>query len=155
MKKLTVLLLCLVVAACASTPQKPNGEQDLKAKLERGDRALREARLTDAEIVYRELTQAHPNLPEVWLRLGNVYMREAQIEAAIRVYQDGLRYDQEDGRIWYNLAIARIKQAAQTLESANNALPKDSPFRNAILQLHNRLLSRAVQGPDTQAPLEP
>lgn len=154
MKYLLLLTLVIGLGGCAASPApQANADIDVQAKLERGDRALREARLTDAEIIYRELTAQHPTLPEVWLRLGNVYTRQAQLEAAIRVYEDGLRYDRDDGRIWYNLAVARLKQALQTLETSSSVLPEDSPYRERINRLHNSLLSRttaAAADPDPE-----
>ena len=62
---------------------------NLVTRLEEADRALREARLNDAEVMYRELIKSHPQVPEVYLRLGNIYTRQAQLEAAQQTYKEG------------------------------------------------------------------
>ena len=152
--RVTVLVLvsCLEIAACASSGDARSiAEGDLRSELRAADQALREARLTDAEIRYRRLTEEHPEISEAWLRLGNVYTRQAQLEAAIRVYQEGLRYGRTDGRIWYNLAIAQLKQAVDTLEASSAVLPEDSPYRPRIRALHESLLRGVPQSSDEVA----
>lgn len=136
----------ILLSGCVSTGAVRDAradEVDVRTLLRKADQALRDARLTDAEVLYRELTETHPEMPEVWLRLGNVYTRKAQLEAAIRAYRDGLRYDRSDGRLWYNLAIAQLKQAANTLEASSAVLPVDSPYRPQIQALHQSLLRGA------------
>lgn len=143
MKTALALLLMTLLAGCASTPppQPAAAAAPVQTQLQKADRALREARLTDAEVLYRSLIQTHPELPEVWLRLGNVYTRQGQLDAAVRIYNEGLQHSRNDGRLWYNLAIARVKQAVQTLEASSAELPPDSPYRPRIQQLHDALLS--------------
>lgn len=149
----TVLLsLYLALAGCAAAPRQPSTQGDLRTRLERADQALREARLTDAEILYRELTLTHPQLPEVWLRLGNIYARQSQLEAAMRSYKDGMHYASADGRLWYNLALVELKQAIQTLETSSTVLPADSPYRARIQQLHDALLSVSGGGAASEPP---
>lgn len=163
MKPLLALLLMAWLAGCASTPSRlyavpsPPVEQPVEqsafqpvtdtpplplgTQLEKADRALREARLTDAEVLYRRLTKTHPELPDVWLRLGNVYTRQGQLIAAVRIYKEGLKHSHDDARLWYNLAVARVKQAVRTLEAASRTLPPDSHYRPRIRKLHDALLS--------------
>lgn len=142
MKKLILPLCCMLAMGCAAVAPsaQPVADDELRAELQRADRALREARLLDAEVIYRRLAKSNPRLPEVWLRLGNIYVRQAQLEAAVRVYLQGLKYGGDDGRIWYNLAIARLKQSMQTLETAATVLPPDNPYYKRIRQLHASLL---------------
>lgn len=150
MKQAFVIVLCLALGACVVAPR-PAGpvDTDLRAKLKQADRALREARLLDAEIFYRDLTQNHPTLPDVWLRLGNIYARQSQNAAAVRVYKEGLRYRRQDGRLWYNLAIVQLKQAVETLEAASRVLPVDGAYRPRIRILHRALLS--ANAPETDS----
>ncbi|HET7314084.1 tetratricopeptide repeat protein [Salinisphaera sp.] len=153
MKLWVIVCCCVLLSACVSTPRtsvsRPaartrlpadNDRAEVQRTMKKAARALRDARLTDAEILYRQLTQTHPNLPEVWLRLGNVYMREAQLQAAVRTYTQGLRHDRNDGRLWYNLALARLKQSVDTLETSSKVLPADSAYRPQIRALHSALL---------------
>lgn len=147
MKVMIILFASALLCACAS-PQgpKPNpADQDLRTQLAQADRALREARLVDAEYHYRQLSQQHPRLPEVWLRLGNIYTRQAQFEAAMRAYRDGLQHRPDDGRLWHNLALVELKQAIHTLETASQVIPADSPWRGHIEHLHGSLLHGGAQ----------
>lgn len=145
-----IFLLAALLTACAAHPVPAEPDNDLRRRLERADAALREARLTDAEILYRELSVSHPDMPEIWLRLGNIYARQSQLEAAMRAYKDGMRHNRGDGRLWYNLAVVELKQSIQTLEASSEVLPPDSPYRTRIQQLHDALLSVSGSGtPDS------
>ena len=119
----------------------------LDARLEKADLAFREARLTDAERLYRSIAETHPTLTEVWVRLGNIYTRQDELDAAIRAYEMALRNDRYEGRAWYNLAVVHLKQSIATLEQAGAALPEDSPYRRLIDAQHAALLGRAEAGP--------
>lgn len=152
MKQALIMILCLALGACAVAPRSADtADTDLRTKLRQADRALREARLLDAEILYRGLAKNHPTLPDVWLRLGNIYVRQSQNAAAVRVYKKGLRYRRQDGRLWYNLAIVQLKQSVETLEAASLMLPPDSTYIPRIRMLHNALLSVSDVPADTDS----
>ena len=147
MKMFPCLCLALLLCACASrgpaSPIIPGA--DLRQALARADTALREARLVDAERHYRQLSEHHPRLPDIWLRLGNIYTRQGQFQAAMRAYRDGLQHRPEDGRLWHNLALVELKQAIHTLETGSQVIPADSPWRAHIEQLHGSLLIGGAQ----------
>lgn len=136
-------VIAVAICGCAaSTGGQPVAirEGDLRARLDRADAAFREARLLDAEVLYRELSYTNPTLPEIWLRLGSIYVRQGQLEAAGRAYRDGMRIHAEDGRLWFNLALVQLRQATETLEVSSEILPEDSPYRESIGRLHRALL---------------
>ena len=137
----TALLTVILLAACGGAPTQEAKATDFRKRLESADLALREARLNEAEILYRQLSQSHPQLPDVWLNLGNIYSRQSQLEAAMRAYKQGLRYAANDGRLWYNLSLVELKQSVRTLETASAMLPANSPYLANIEQLHRALLS--------------
>jgi tetratricopeptide (TPR) repeat protein len=137
------LLLTLLLAACASTSDMSKVNYSLDEQLRLADGAYREARLDDAERLYRSITESHPDLKDVWFRLGNIYTRQDQLDAAIRAYQRSLQLDPSDGRAWYNLSLVHMKQAVGTLEVASHTLPPDSPYRERIAALHDSLMARA------------
>ena len=148
MKMAYAFLALLMLSGCASTARSlpaPADASDVRVQLERADRALREARLVDAEILYRGLSDHHPRLPEVWLQLGNIYTRQGQFIAAMRAYRDGLKHTPEDGRLWHNLALVELKQAIHTLETASQVIPAESPWRGHIEHLHGSLLHGSAQ----------
>ncbi|MEC4766142.1 tetratricopeptide repeat protein [Halomonas sp. CUBES01] len=143
-----VIISCLAafwLMGCASpqVQQSREGEEDgqLREQLKKADEALKEARLMDAEILYREITSEHPDLPNVWLKLGNIYARQGRNEAAIRTYDEGLKYQRDDGRIWYNLAVIQMKEAIETLEDASRVLESDNAQLPRIELLHESLLN--------------
>ena len=139
-----VMTLGAVSAACATRADRSGNNDNataLRLNLERADLALREARLVDAEVLYRQLAISHPRLPDVWLQLGNIYARQAQLEAAMRSYKDGLEFNTRDGRLWHNLALIELRQSIHTLEIASELLPSDDPQRHQIEQLHRGLMS--------------
>jgi predicted Zn-dependent protease len=149
MRPARLLLSCMLLCACASHPPEPvAGARDLRQRLEQADLALREARLDDAEILYRDLSASHPRLPEVWLQLGNIYARQAQLEAAMRAYKEGLQHHREDARLWHNLALIELRQSIRTLETASRVLPADDPQHARIERLHRSLLQAGRAGHD-------
>lgn len=155
MRLFFTLALVVLLSSCALTPvdtahQGHTGQQGyptastdqtIRERMAAAERALSEARLTDAEIAYRELTESHPRLPDVWLHLGNVYARQSQLEAAIRVYNEGLVHRPADGRLWNNLAVVQLKQAIHTLEKSTRVLPAGDPYRARALSFHDALLT--------------
>lgn len=151
-QNLGIVCACvLLLGACAGTPAVEKAS-DFRQKLERADLALREARLDDAEVLYRELSISHPRLADVWLNLGNIYTRQSQVEAAVQTYKQGLRYASEDGRLWYNLSLAELKRSVQTLETASSMVPSDSPYQARIQALHRALLMSAGANRPADAP---
>lgn len=150
MRRMLLLALGFLIAACSArgpvSASPPSS--DLRQRLERADLALREARLVDAEILYRELATSHPRLPEVWLQLGNLYARQAQLEAAMRSYKDGLQYNRDDARLWHNLALVELRQSIRTLETASAVVAASDPQRARLERLHRALL-QAGQPPDS------
>jgi tetratricopeptide (TPR) repeat protein len=138
------LVAVLLLGGCATTGG-GDGQQvnySLDDQLRQADQAYREARLDDAERIYRQILQDHGDLKDAWFRLGNIYTREDQLEAAVRAYERTLQLDKNDGRAWYNLSLVHMKQALRTLEVASQALPADSPYRERIAALHDSLLDR-------------
>jgi cytochrome c-type biogenesis protein CcmH/NrfG len=134
------------MAGCAAQGEKIN--YSLDDQLKQADEAYSEARLDDAERIYLQIAKGHPDLSEVWFRLGNIYTREGQFDAAVRAYSTTLRLDSSDGRAWYNLSLVHTKRAVATLEDAIRTLPPDSPYRARITALHDALLDRVNTRPE-------
>ncbi len=144
-------IACIAATAACTTGSRIDPPRDdrssLRSKLDRADLALREARLGDAESLYRDLSITHPRLPDVWLQLGNIYARQSQLEAATYSYKQGLRVTPEDGRLWHNLALLELRQSIRTLETASELLPRGSPQRPRIEDLHRALLLAGHETP--------
>ncbi len=88
---------------------------DLQRK---ADEAYDAGRLLDAEQMYRRLLKATPNSAYVWMRLGNVHLRNDQLDAAANAYRECLRFDNRDARCWQNLSLTYVEMAVATLDQA-------------------------------------
>jgi tetratricopeptide (TPR) repeat protein len=154
------LTACLLMGGCVGM-NGPNfnpsvaPQPSLDVRLERADVAYREARLTDAERMYREIIDQHPRLTEVWVRLGNIYTRQNQLDAAVRAYGHALQSDRHEGRAWYNLSVVYLKMALGTLEHASHALPQDSPYLGLIESQYQSLVSRVEPAANDARALTP
>lgn len=151
--RISLLLCCALAVGCTGMPTTTtdtSGVGTLADRLATADQALREARLLDAEIAYRQLSIEHPQLPDVWLRLGNIHVRQAQLDAAVHSYQQGLKRHPQDGRLWYNLALTRLRQSLDTLETASAVIAADAPHRASIQRFHHRLLQLAAPPPSNE-----
>jgi tetratricopeptide (TPR) repeat protein len=145
-------LLSLGLVACVAQSA-PKVNYSLDDQLRQADQAYREARLEDAEPIYRQISLDHPEMKDVWFRLGNIYTRQNQLDAAVRAYERTIQLDGNDGRAWYNLSLVHLKQAVGTLEAASQTLPADSSLRPRIAALHDSLLER--QGVQKQEDTSP
>ncbi|MDQ7735560.1 tetratricopeptide repeat protein [Halomonas sp. SpR1] len=140
---IVVFFTAWVLTGCAAThtqQTQQQGDGKLRMQLEKANTALQEARLMDAEVLYSNISSGHPELPDVWLKLGNIYARQGRNAAAIRTYNEGLKYQPNDGKIWYNLAVIQTKVAIETLEDASNVLEADNTYLPRIQLLHESLL---------------
>jgi Tfp pilus assembly protein PilF len=115
----------LLLSACVATPSSRNsnsaGERTpggLMALQDRADQAYAEGRLLDAEQLYRLMLKEMPQSAHAWLRLGNVQLRNSELEAAARSFRECLKFQQQDGRCWNNLALTYIKMAHSTLDQS-------------------------------------
>jgi tetratricopeptide (TPR) repeat protein len=126
---LLLLSTLLFLNACASTQQqsvnKLNSSELINLVEEAGE-AYKMGLLTDAEIKYREITEKYPRYYDAWLKLGNIYVRTDQLEAAIRVYLKCTEIEPEAMQGWNNLALARLKQAMNALKVGRNNMTKGS-----------------------------
>jgi tetratricopeptide (TPR) repeat protein len=126
---LLLLGTILFLNACASTQQqsvKKMNSSELINLVEEAGEAYKMGLLTDAEIKYREITAKYPRYYDAWLKLGNIYVRTDQLEAAIRVYLKCTEIEPEAMQGWNNLALARLKQAMNALKVGRNNMTKGS-----------------------------
>ena len=126
--RILIIAFSVFLTGCGSTATRSTISADL---IERADQAYREGQLTVAEARYREITHQKPSMYEPWFRLGNIYVRTGQLEAAVKMYERCIELRSEDARAWNNLALTRIQQAIAVLDegvamaSSNSAGWKD------------------------------
>lgn len=154
-----LLMASLALAACA-TPRAPTagglpepGERvpgGLIALQERADEAYLEGRLLDAEQLYRQLLREMPQSAYAWLRLGNVQVRNSELDAAARSYRECLKFAREDARCWNNLALVYVKMATLTLEQSGEFISDRE--QAARLESFRRRVVESTANALTEAP---
>ncbi len=136
--RIVVIITAFVLGSCAAKP--PSKSQSALALIESADRYYSMGLLSDAEAKYRKITLAYPKYHEAWLKLGNIYVRTDQLEAAIIAYQTCNQKQPEDVRCWNNLALARVKQAVSSLDEGKSAVMRGSSEYIGLEQFQRRLI---------------
>lgn len=108
------LLFIWLLAGCQSTGSPAN---DVRAdySLRAAQTAYTQADFISAEALLQQQVRQHPQDPDAWFLLGNLYLRTAQYHAAQRAYTQATRLKPQQAEIWYNLALVHLRQATQTL----------------------------------------
>lgn len=145
-----ILLLALLSACAANTGSssargvsKPG---TLELQLEESFIAYNDGRLGDSEALLHKILKTHPNLSDAWFKLGNIYYRTGQYDAAVRAYEKTVTYDKENGRAWYNLALTRIKQADIALKIGAAQITSENPYFERLGTLRKKLNQRVSSG---------
>ena len=115
-KSIFILVFSVAIIGCSANGDKIGSKKPLSL-IEEADRYYTLGLLTDAEAKYRKVLQENPTYYEAWLKLGNIFIRTDQLDAAIIAYRACSKNMPEDVRCWNNLALARLKQAMVTLET--------------------------------------
>ncbi len=132
----------LLVSACASKENrlKPTGVVEVERKAEG---YYKQANLQLAEVEYRRLLKMVPQYAKGWFRLGNIYLRTSQLDAAIRHYEKAIAYDSKMAKAWHNLSLARIRQATNTLVEGQQHVESGHSAEIDLLLKKLLLLQRA------------
>lgn len=81
-----------------------------------------------AEKAYKKLTLQIPSEVEPWFRLGNVYARTNKTDAAVVTYREALIRDPKNSKIWHNLGVIQLKQAANTFLEMQQYTEENDPL---------------------------
>jgi len=96
---------------------------------------------TTAEKAYRNLTLQLPGEVEPWFRLGNVYARTNQLDAAVVTYREALIREPKNSKIWHNLGVVQLKLAANTFLEMQQYTEENDPLgvraRHAVNSIAN------------------
>ncbi|WP_133245541.1 tetratricopeptide repeat protein [Pelagibaculum spongiae] len=131
--------MALLIAGCSSAPAKKTLDTDILLK---ADQAYRQGRLVDAEAYYLKIVDKNPTLYETWFRLGNIYVRTGQLDAAIRAFEKCIQLSPEKSKGWNNMALTRIRQAISTLEEGVGMSDASDPGYQQMSKLLSKLVSK-------------
>ena len=81
-----------------------------------------------AETAYKSLTQQLPGNPTPWFRLGNVYARTNNLNAAVAAYREALVRDHKNSKAWHNMGVVQLKQAANTFLEMQQYTEENDPL---------------------------
>lgn len=109
-------------------------QQEAKKAYRNGDWAT-------AEKAYQRLTVQIPGDVEPWFRLGNVYARTNQLDAAVATYREALIREPKNSKVWHNLGVVQLKQAANTFLEMQQYTEENDPLslraRHAVNSIAN------------------
>ena len=104
-----------LLTACQSGPERPQPRAlDVAAARSAGESAYAASDWRAAEPHYRALVEAVPQDAELWFRLGNIYARIEQPDAAVVAYREALVRDGSLGKAWFNMGVIQLRQAANS-----------------------------------------
>ncbi|HCE40695.1 MAG: hypothetical protein CL543_10960 [Alcanivorax sp.] len=133
------LILAALLSACATSASNIDGDNNAN-KLRRAEQAYTDGLFVEAEAYYRELVNDNPELYQGWFRLGNIYARSGQLDAAITMYERCLELDPDQARAWYNLALVRTRQSLRTLADAEQRFSDQPADQRRLGALRQRLV---------------
>jgi tetratricopeptide (TPR) repeat protein len=138
-----VVALLLLCAGCASN----RGGDDFTERYEQAGKYYRSGLYSDAERLLLDLHRRSPNHYEVLFRLGNIYVRTGQFEAAESAYQRCIGIDPEQPKGWYNLSLLRVKQAMYLTEEGRARSRSKAPdFTGHFDRLEQGLMAAIGSG---------
>lgn len=108
------LLLGGLLSGCQNTPAALS-EVRSTYSLTAAQAAYAKADFISAEALLQQHVQQHPQDPDAWFLLGNLYLRTAQHSAAQRAYTRATQLKPQQAEIWHNLALVHLRQATQIL----------------------------------------
>lgn len=116
----SVALLVLVVAGCASNAP-ASKLKDVATAQDNAAKAYVDGNLAQAAADYQRITHMAPGDADAWFRLGNVYARQEQLDAAEQAYQQALRFDPHNAKAWHNLGLVRLRLSAASFAHSEQA----------------------------------
>ncbi len=120
-----MILVSVILAQTAGAPA-----PQAQAAFERGERALQQSQLDDAEAAYRDALEVAPKYAEALNGLGSVLFKKGQREEAIAQFRAATEADPRFALAYFNLGFAarRTKDfaaAARAYETYTRLKPED------------------------------
>lgn len=140
------ILLILFIAGstgCASTGG-AKGEEAI-VLYQKANQYYSQGLFTEAEAEYLKMTKLYPKYYESYLKLGNIYTRTDQLDAAIRVYEIAAKLRPNNEKVWNNLALVRVKQAIKYLEEGKTHMDIGSSSYLAFETTKSRIIKTMAE----------
>ncbi|GAB3028403.1 MULTISPECIES: tetratricopeptide repeat protein [Oleiagrimonas] len=126
-----------MLTACASAPHR--ALQQEVALQQRAAGAYAKGDLAVALKAYRQLADDMPDDTASWFRLGNVYARLNQPDAAMKAYRHVLQRDPEHAKAWHNLGVIYLHQAAAAFVQSARTADRDAELRDQSMHMATKL----------------
>lgn len=137
-----LILIASFITGCASTEPRRSAKDMLL--YDSAAAAYKNGELSEAEALYRKLIAAHPEYGEGWFKLGNIYVRTGQYEAAANMYKKAAQINPEDAKVWNNLALTHVKKAVAVLDEGARHVQQASQEQRNMLQLRERIAQSVI-----------
>lgn len=120
------LLPAIILGGCSATQQtavRPIETVMDQAALDAGElriaaSALQSGDINVARSLYQDLTRSHPDVPDIWLGLGDTYFLSGEFEAAQAAYTHAEQLDPT--QLGAKLALARVDVRLRRLDQARD-----------------------------------
>ena len=112
MCRLILLIVSSLLFGCSSLSTSKVPGEEAAQRLSMAEKSYKQGLWQEAESYYRSLLKDNPDLYQAWFRLGNIYARSGQLDAAVTMYERCLELDPDQARAWYNLCLLYTSDAA-------------------------------------------
>ena len=124
-----IICTCLILSACTPTQKiLPDTKPDPFETEKLAATAYEKGDFLESEKHYTVLVREVPEEALPWFRLGNIYASTNRPDAAISAYREALIRDPEMTKIWFNMGVLQLKQAANSFEQLGIYGDKDDPL---------------------------
>ncbi len=152
MCRLILLIVSSLLFGCSSLSTSKVPGEEAAQRLSMAEKSYKQGLWQEAESYYRSLLKDNPDLYQAWFRLGNIYARSGQLDAAVTMYERCLELDPDQARAWYNLSVVRARQSLRISTEAQQRFMEESP-QEALRFSHfrSRLVGALTEGSEKKA----
>lgn len=152
MYRLILLIVISMLFGCSGFSASKFSSEEAAQNLSLAENSYKQGLWQEAESYYRSLLKDNPDLYQAWFRLGNIYARTGQLDAAVTMYERCLELDPDQARAWYNLSVVRARQSLRISTEAQQRFMEESP-QEALRFSHfrSRLVGALTEGSEQKS----
>jgi Flp pilus assembly protein TadD len=87
-----------------------------------------------------QLTRRDAEDAESWFRLGNCEANLNEPARAIRAYGEALKRNPHSAKVWHNMGMVQLREAARTFMQMQKQTPPDDPLGQRAGEIMNGIL---------------